>query len=72
LPSHVSGFVPNAIANAPAFDFALTVSFIHSAVEYCFLSLSSNVTRIYSPYCPLPCSTFVILYSLLGSGSGNF
>jgi len=72
LPSHSSGLLPNAIANAPALLFALTVSFIHSAVEYSFSSLSFSVTRIYSPNCPLPCSTFVIVYSFPLSGSGNF
>jgi len=72
FPSHVAGSFPRAIAKAPAFDFALTVSLIHSAVEYSFSSLSFNVTLMYSPYCPFPCSTFVIVYSLLGSGSGNF
>jgi len=72
LPSHVVGSLPNAIANAPAFDFALTVSFIHNAVEYSFSSLSFNVILMYSPYAPFPCSTFVIVYSLLGSGSGFF
>jgi len=70
LPSHVDGSLPNAIAKAPAFDFAPTMSFIHNAVEYSFSSLSFNVNLMYSPYCPLPCSTFVIVYSLLGSGSG--
>jgi len=72
LPSHSSGLLPNAIANAPALLFALTVSFIHSAVEYSFSSLSFSVTRIYSPNCPLPCSTLVIVYSFPLSGSGFF
>jgi len=34
FPSHSCGSLPNAIAKAPAFDFAETVSFIHNAVEY--------------------------------------
>jgi len=69
LPSHVVVSLPNAVANAPAFDLAETVSFIHSAVEYSFSSLSFNVNLMYSPYCPLPCSTRVITYSFPSIGS---
>jgi len=72
LPSHSSGLLPNAIAKAPAFDLADTVSFIHSAVEYSFSSLSFSVTLMYSPYCPFPLSTFVITYSFPSCGSGFF
>jgi len=64
--------LPNAIAKAPAFDFADTVSFIHSAVEYSFSSLSFSDILIYSPYAPFPCSTFVIVYSFPSIGSGFF
>jgi len=72
LPSHVSGLDPSAIAKAPALLFAETVSLIHSAVEYSFSSLSFKVTLMYSPYCPFPCSTFVITYSFPSIGSGFF
>jgi len=72
LPCHSSGFVPNAIANAPALLFALTVSFIHSAVEYSFSSLSFSVILMYSPNAPFPSSTFVIMYSFPSCGSGFF
>jgi len=72
LPSHSSGLLPNAIANAPAFDLADTVSFIHSAVEYSFSSLSFSVILMYSPNAPLPSSTFVITYSFPSCGSGFF
>jgi len=72
LPSHSSGLLPNAIANAPALLFALTVSFIHNAVEYSFSSLSFSVILIYSPNAPFPSSTFVITYSFPSCGSGFF
>jgi hypothetical protein len=72
LPSHVVGSFPRTIAKAPAFDLADTVSFIHSAVEYSFSSLSFSVILMYSPYCPFPCSTFVITYSFPSIGSGFF
>jgi len=72
LPSHSSGLLPNAIAKAPAFDLADTVSFIHNAVEYSFSSLSFSVILIYSPNAPFPSSTFVIVYSFPSCGSGFF
>jgi len=72
LPSHSSGLLPNAIAKAPALLFALTVSLIHSAVEYSFSSLSFSVILMYSPNAPLPSSTFVITYSFPSCGSGFF